>query len=173
MESQEVNTQRAASSNTGSFCTRISEIDGSDGNNGSDDSTSSGGCSDRTSWDEHADVDGDPQFDGAKVVDIDYDDDYSYRGDDVRRLSADNSNGNEEESDVGTSAGTTISKPVKYAAWKEEHTPKMATINQTSHLIRGVEVDSTCCWGGVDEDQVITDVRIVMAVCNTYSPQIF
>jgi hypothetical protein len=160
MESQEGNAQRAASARR-RLCTRGDE---SGGSYGGDDSTSSGDCSGSTSWEERADVDVDPQFDRATVVDIDYDDDYSSHGDEVGRLFADNSNGNDEDSDAGASADTTISQPAQYTAWKEEHFTKMATIKQTSHLIRSVEVDSTCCGGGVDGDQVIADVRIVMAV---------
>lgn len=38
------------------------------------------------------------------------------------------------------------------------------TVRQVSRLVRSVEIDSNCFWSGVDGDQPLTEVRIVMVV---------
>jgi hypothetical protein len=173
MESQEGNARRVPSGIGSSSGTRDRSGSGASGARGDSisDIASRTGYSGSFDTDEDAHVTVAFHADEARVLDPDYRDGFDGRGDHLGSLLVDDGLAK------GTGAGTNdpLRQTFQHSSWKENQTLTMAVMKQSSHVVRSVEVDSTCCWDGTNEDEAVVDVRIVMAVCTLFffSPRVF
>jgi hypothetical protein len=166
MESQQGNARRVPSGIGRSSGTRDRSGSGASGARGDSISDIASHTDYRGSFDtdEDAHVTVDFHADEARILDPDYRDGFDGRGDNLGSLLVDDGLAK------GTGAGTNdpLRQTFQHSSWEENQTLTRAMMKQSSHVIRSVEVDSTCCWDGTNDDEAVADVRIVMAVCTVF-----
>lgn len=173
MGSRNVHVLRAASSSSDSSGIRTrsgSDATGVSGESGNSSSRRDG--SENTSLEDEEDDNaaGDSNADEAKIADTDFNDEHCSPSDDAgpRIVYGDHEDG--EGAGTGTGANARIGQLRQKTTERVHHTTEISAMKQASPLIRSVEIDATCLWDGVGQNQPVTDIRIVMMVCIMTSP---